>query len=294
MSSVSWARAPTRRASAETAAAPPVRRSARLVRRSRSARSDWTAAGPPATRARTRSTAAPPSTIRSRRISRACRLACSAAARSSASARSAPASRNSRSVAVRSGCGRSCHSRAWARRTPRYSSLGGRPRESQASAVAERWCRIRWPSTSSSSQPRSRGQARASASWAISTTPSSLVTSRVATSRSTSSSWAGSGDDLAARQPGSDRFAFGAGGDEAEQEVVQGAPLVGVELAVQGLGGLRDRSADPAGGLVAGDGEGAALHGAARSRAGRGRAAGGRRARSRPRGRAGRPVRARR
>ena len=66
----------------------------------------------------------------------------------------------------------------------------------------------------------------------------------------------GMGDDLAARQPGSDRFAFGAGGDEAEQEVVQGAPLVGVELAVQGLGGLRDRSADPAGGLVAGDGEG--------------------------------------
>ena len=64
------------------------------------------------------------------------------------------------------------------------------------------------------------------------------------------------GDDLAARQPGSDRFAFGAGGDEAQQEVVQGAPLVGVELAVQGLGGLRDRSADPAGGLVPGDGEG--------------------------------------
>ena len=66
----------------------------------------------------------------------------------------------------------------------------------------------------------------------------------------------GMGDDLAARQPGSDRFAFGARGDEAEQEVVQRAPLVGVELAVQGLGGLRDRSADPAGGLVAGDGEG--------------------------------------
>ena len=66
----------------------------------------------------------------------------------------------------------------------------------------------------------------------------------------------GVGDDLAARQPGSDRYAFAARGDEAEQEVVQGAALVGVELAVQGLRGLRDRSADPSGGLVAGDGQG--------------------------------------
>ena len=89
MSSVSWARAPTRRASAETAACSRPRAAFSF------ARSDWTAARTPATRARTRSTAAPPSTIRSRRISRACARARSAALRSSASARPRAASRNS-------------------------------------------------------------------------------------------------------------------------------------------------------------------------------------------------------
>ena len=52
------------------------------------------------------------------------------------------------------------HSITRARRTPRYSSLSGRPRSCQASALALRWCRIRCPSRSSSSHPRSRGHAR--------------------------------------------------------------------------------------------------------------------------------------
>ena len=125
--------------------------------------------------------------------------------------------------------------------------------------VTERWCRIRCPSTSSSSHPRSRGQARASASWAISTTPSSLVTRRVRTSRSTSSSWSGGGDDLAAGDAGADGLALLSGGDEPEEEVVQRLALSGLEVAVQLLGGLGDRAPDPAGGLVAGDGEGASF-----------------------------------
>ena len=57
-----------------------------------------------------------------------------------------------------------------------------------------RWCRIRCPSTSSSSQPCNRGQARASASWAISTTPASLVTRRELTRRSMRRSCSGSVD----------------------------------------------------------------------------------------------------
>ena len=64
MSSVSWDRAPTRRASAETAACSACAAFS-------FARSVWTAARTPATSARTRSTAAPPSAIRSRWISRA-------------------------------------------------------------------------------------------------------------------------------------------------------------------------------------------------------------------------------
>ena len=54
---------------------------------------------------------------------------------------------------------------------------------------------MRWPSMSSSSQVRSRGQARASASWAISTTPASLVTRREPTSRSISCWWSGSAEN---------------------------------------------------------------------------------------------------
>ena len=69
----------------------------------------------------------------------------------------------------------------------------------------------------------------------------------------------GVGDDLAAGQPGPYWFAYGAGEDETQQQVTEVAPLVRVELAIEGLGGLRDGAADAAGGLVAGDGEGASF-----------------------------------
>ena len=52
------------------------------------------------------------------------------------------------------------------------------------------------------------------------------------------------------------RLALGAGGHQPQQQVAELRALLGVELAVHGLGGLRDRAADPAGGLVAVDGEG--------------------------------------
>ena len=42
------------------------------------------------------------------------------------------------------------------------------------------------------------------------------------------------GDDLAARQPGSDRFAFDAGRDQAEQEVVQGGRWSGSSSPYRG------------------------------------------------------------
>ena len=147
------------------------------------ARSDWTAARTPATRARTRSTAAPPSTIRSRRISRACARARSAALRSSASEAAGRRRGTRRSISVSAVLRVGLPvQRAWpAGRRGRARCLGDRgcPRRRRRPRGG---ARIRWPSTSSSSQPRSRGQARASASWVISRTPSSLVTSRAPTS----------------------------------------------------------------------------------------------------------------
>ena len=73
-----------------------------------------------------------------------------------------------------------CHSSVASSRAPRYSSVAGRPSDSQPSAAAERWRRIRCPAASSSSHERRRGHARASASWASSTLSSSAVTSRPA------------------------------------------------------------------------------------------------------------------
>ena len=128
----------------------------------------------------------------------------------------------------RLGPARSTPLEAWVSRSPRYSSLSGRSIVSHVSAAPARWRRIRWPSTSSSSQPRSRGQARASASWASSTTSPSLVTRRAATSSSIEPLVDGivgarvrRGTRLRTGSP------FGLGGDEAEQEVPQHRPLFG-------------------------------------------------------------------
>ena len=159
----------------------PPRRSRRRApppRWRRPGRSDARRAAPAATVA-TSSTAAPTSSPRCRRIRRAwARARTSASRRSDCSACSA-ASRKATSVSVRvrvparsplQGLG-SAGPRGTARCPAGPAGPRRRPR-------ALRWCRIRCPSTSSSSQARSRGQARASASWAISTTPASLVTSR--------------------------------------------------------------------------------------------------------------------
>ena len=151
------------------------------------------------------------------------------------------------------------HCSAWASRTPRYSSLSGRPSESQASAAPLRWCRIRWPSMSSSSQARNRGQARASASWAISTTPASLVTSRDATSRSIRCSWSGSADSRRRGHPAADRLALGPGGHQPQHQVAQQVPLLGFDARVDLLGRLRDRAADATGRGVPGHGQRVAL-----------------------------------
>ena len=121
-----------------------------------------------------------------------------------------------------------------------------------------RWRRIRWPSTSSSSQPRRRGHARASASWASSTVPSSLVTSR-ARRGARSAARARVGGEQAPQVPGGGPARLRAGRDQPQQQVAQDAPLLGRRLVVDLLGRLRDRPADAAGLAVAGDGERPAL-----------------------------------
>jgi hypothetical protein len=62
-----------------------------------------------------------------------------------------------------------------------------------------------------------------------------------------------------AGDPGADRFAVGAGRHQAQQEVAQHGALLGRRALVELFGGLGDRPADAAGGLVAGDGQRAAF-----------------------------------
>ena len=256
MSSVSWARAPTRRASAETAAWRAVSAASRASAALRPARFDCTAAIAPAMRARTRSTAAPPSTIRSRRISRLCARALSAAAavlgfgEGRAGVEELPFGRGQLGV----------------RLSVPLQCLG----EADASVQLAGWAAQGVPGLGGGGevvqdplafdvvvQPAAEPGPRAGQRLVCDLDEAVVAGDQAGSDEPVDELvLGGMGDDLPARQPGADRFAFGAGEDEAEQEVVQGAPLVGVELAVKGLGGLRDRSADPAGGLVAGDGEG--------------------------------------
>ena len=56
----------------------------------------------------------------------------------------------------------------------------------------------------------------------------------------------GVGADQAPRHPGADRFALGARGDQAQDEVAQQVPPVGLDPCVERLGGLGDGSADAA------------------------------------------------
>ena len=118
---------------------------------------------------------------------------------------------------------------------------------------------MRWPSTSSSSQVRRRGQARASDSWASSTVWSSLVTSRARDEQLDEPFVFRVGGDGAAGDAAAHRFAFRGGRHQAQEQVAQQWLLCGGHLVVDLLGRLGDRAADPARVLVAGDGERAAL-----------------------------------
>ena len=69
----------------------------------------------------------------------------------------------------------------------------------------------------------------------------------------------GLGGDQSAGEPGADRFGGGSGRDQAEEHVAQQVAFGGVDLLVEGLGGLGDRALDAAGGLVAGHGQGVGL-----------------------------------
>ena len=69
----------------------------------------------------------------------------------------------------------------------------------------------------------------------------------------------GVGGDGAAGDAAAHRFAVRGGGHQAQQQVAQQWPLLGGYLVVDLLGRLGDRASDPTGGLVALDGERAAL-----------------------------------
>ncbi len=65
--------------------------------------------------------------------------------------------------------------------------------------------------------------------------------------------------DQTARDLGTHCLTTDAGGDQPQHQVAQLAPLVGLDLSVELFGRLGDGSMDPAGGVVAVDGEGVAF-----------------------------------
>ena len=87
---------------------------------------------------------------------------------------------------------------------------------------------IRRPSTSSSSQDRSRGQATASDSCAISTVSPSLLSSRAPDQALDDRRVLVVGGHRASRDPGAHRFAGVVGRDQPHHEVAQHALLGGV------------------------------------------------------------------
>ncbi len=90
-------------------------------------------------------------------------------------------------------------------------------------------------------------------------TPSSLVIRRASTSRSTRCSCSGSATRLCRGTGRGHGFAVDARFDQSQQQVAEVGPLVGGHLFVHVLRCPRDRTPDAAGGLIAGDGEGATL-----------------------------------
>ena len=118
---------------------------------------------------------------------------------------------------------------------------------------------IRSPSTSSSSHDRSRGQATASDSCAISTVSPSLLSSRRADQAFQHRRVLVVGRDRASRDARADRLTGVVRRDQAHHEVAQ-QPLLGRgQLAVEPLRGLRDGFADAARRGVARNGQGVPL-----------------------------------
>ena len=126
---------------------------------------------------------------------------------------------------------------------------------SHASAAPARCRNSRCPSTSSSSQPRSRGHTRNSASWAIWTVSPSMLTSRASTSCSTSRTWASSTATLARGTRARTGVAVLAGHHQAQEQAAEPAALGVVHRVVQRLRRLCDGVLDPAGGEVARHGQ---------------------------------------
>ena len=203
----------------------------------------------------------PPRSRRSRRFCRAVAAARSSASRCAASTASRLAARKARSVLVSSSGRASSTSRPDARRVPAHSAEGSRPSSSHSvAATASRRCTAR-PATSCSSQPRSRGHSRNSASWATSTEPLDTVSSRARARSSTTvridpwGSASSSGQwDAAAGDP-----CTVAGAGQPQQKRASGRSLVGWEGGIRLLGERGDGAAQTAEGDVGRVGESAAL-----------------------------------
>ena len=143
-------------------------------------------------------------------------------------------------------------SSASSRRAPRYSSPSSRPAPSQLRAASVRWRWTRRPSRSSSSQPRSRGHWRISASWATSTVGSRLagsrskLSSRAAPNRSITAPVAAIVAQLRDRHPPPGVLGPLAERDEAAEQPAQRRPLLGRRVRGELLGPAGQRAGHPA------------------------------------------------
>ncbi|MEI5097590.1 hypothetical protein RB200_01645 [Streptomyces sp. PmtG] len=136
---------------------------------------------------------------------------------------------------------------------PRYSAPGSRSRSHQACAasVSARCSRSR--SRSVSTQPRSRGHALISASWARSTRASSTVSSRAATRRSSTASQPGA--EFGALDGAAGVLGAVAGCDHAQEQRPREGRLRFREAPEDVLGGVRDGAPHAADRLVRGQRE---------------------------------------
>ena len=226
------------------------------ARVSRSARALALTASKPATIADTSTMPSPPMSHFSRRFCREEAAARSCAAFSSASCSAWPASRNARSVSVSSSGCRAANSRPLSSLAPRQRSVASRWLASHSrAAIVRRRCTSR-PAASSSSQTRSRGHSRNSASCATSTWSALTLSRRASASGSTT---ARTGCPAAQRgrraHPLPRRRVAVAWSGQPQQQHPRG-PLVGVgQAAVDPLGDPRHGTLDAAGRHIRGQRE---------------------------------------